>query len=461
MPLLNIKQSLNKSFLKLPINRGDFDKFQCNLSQLFDKINPDESEEFLKNLIADFLKNTYYHPDYFINTKGRNDLVIHHGKNSKSSVGVILETKKITNKTEMLKVDNLNTKALQELVFYFLKERIINNNLEIKHLIATNLYEWFIFDGQVFDKLFAQNKDFIKQFKEFTEGRLSGKNTDFFYQEIAKPFIAKIENEITFTYFDLRENTLTPNPSPFGRGENTLTPDPSPNGRGEKQRMFLPPSPVVQGSWGSEGHLISLFKIFSPEHLLKLPFGNDSNSLDKNFYNELLYIIGLTETKQGGKKLIERLQSDKRNKASLLENTITQITTLDKIYRLENIEQFGETEGEILFNISLELVITWINRILFLKLLEAQLITYNRNNKDYSFINLDKIKNYDDLNSLFFEVLACESQDRNQDVKSLFSHVPYLNSSLFEPTDLEHETLFISNLKEHKLPIFSGTVLKD
>lgn len=111
---------------------------------------------------------------------------------------------------------------------------------------------------------------------------------------------------------------------------------------------------------------------------------------------------------------------------------------------------------------ALELSITWINRILFLKLLEAQLITYNRGDQSYAFLNLDKIKNYDDLNSLFFQVLARKYDERNDDVKKTFEKVPYLNSSLFEPTELEHVTLFISNLKDDKaIPIISSTVLKN
>src|SRR5690606_14112382 len=124
--------------------------------------------------------------------------------------------------------------------------------------------------------------------------------------------------------------------------------------------------------------------------------------------------------------------------------------------------QFGNTQQERLFNVALELSITWINRILFLKLLEAQLITYHKGDKSYSFLNLDKIKNYDDLNSLFFQVLARKHDERNEDVKKIFEKVPYLNSSLFEPSDIEQVTLFISNLKDDKnIPIISSTVLKD
>jgi len=99
---------------------------------------------------------------------------------------------------------------------------------------------------------------------------------------------------------------------------------------------------------------------------------------------------------------------------------------------------------------------------LFLKLLEAQLITYHKGDKSYSFLSLDKIKNYDDLNSLFFQVLARKYDDRNQDVKKAFEKVPYLNSSLFEPTEIEQVTLFISNLKDDKtIPVISSTVLKN
>jgi tRNA1(Val) A37 N6-methylase TrmN6 len=73
-----------------------------------------------------------------------------------------------------------------------------------------------------------------------------------------------------------------------------------------------------------------------------------------------------------------------------------------------------------------------------------------------------RIQSYDDLNSLFFKVLARKSEERNSAISAAFSKVPYLNSSLFEPTDLEHSTLFISNLTDDRqLPIYGATVLKD
>ncbi|MEX2590628.1 MAG: Eco57I restriction-modification methylase domain-containing protein, partial [Chitinophagales bacterium] len=425
---LKPRKALNKAFLKVKPHRAEIEHFKSNLKQLLDRSNDTESEEFHKNLVTDFLKKTYYEPNHFINTKGRNDLVIHNGSKANSPVGVIVEAKKPTNKNEMLGKENINTKAFHELVLYYLRERIEHKNLEVRHLIATNIYEWFIFDASVFEKIFAQNKSLVKQFIDFNEGRLSGKTTDFFFREIAAPFIAALDQEIEFTYFDIRQYE-----KPL-RNENPK----------------------------DDNKLIALFKLLSPEHLLKLPFTNDSNSLDKRFYGELLHIIGLTETKHGGKKLIERNKVGNRNTGSLLENTIIQLDSLDKINRLEKPTQFGITHDERLFNVGLELSITWINRILFLKLMEAQLLTYHTGDNSFEFLSIKKIQNFDDLNSLFFQVLARKHAERNEDVKSLFEKVPYLNSSLFEPTNIEHNTLFISNLRDDKtIPIFNGTVLKD
>ena len=423
--ILPIK-ALNKAFLKVKVNRDNFAKFKHNLRRLLSHINEAESEEFHKNLVIQFLHETYYEGNYFINTKGRNDLVIHNGKNAKNTVGVILEAKKPTNQGEMVKVDNLNSKAFQELVLYFLRDRISGKNLEIKYLVATNVYEWFIFDAGTFEKTFAQNQELVKLFTDFEAGRLTGKKTEFFYKQIAEPAIEAIKDEITFTHFDIREY------------EQFLR-------NAEKQ---------------DDNQLISLFKLLSPEHLLKLPFANDHNSLDKTFYSELLHIIGLTETKAGGKKLIGRKKTD-RNIGSLIENAIDKLDSLDKISRLSKPEQFGDTYQDRLFNVGLELAITWVNRILFLKLLEAQLIKYHKTDKSFIFLHLSKLKNYDDLNDLFFSVLARKPQERNSILQNIFAKVPYLNSSLFELSELEHLTISISNLRDENLPIFSSSILKD
>ncbi len=421
------KQTLNKAFLKLRPLRMDIEVFKANLIRLLGKIDEIEREENQKTHIRDFIRDTYLADNFEINTKDSKDLVIHLGKSNKDKVGVIIEAKRPGNKSEMITKDNLNAKAMQELVLYYLRERITDKNLEIKHLIVTNIYEWFVFDANVFEKEFAQNKHLVKQFEDFAAKRLSGTNTQFFYDNIAKPAIDAIEGEIKFTYFDIREYDAI----------------------------------LRNDDKADDNQLISLYKLLTPEHLLKLPFANDSNTLDKGFYAELLHIIGLTETKDGGKKLIERKPTD-RNPGSLIENTITQLDSHDKLSRLKDLHQYGDNHQEQLFGVALDLVITWINRILFLKLLEAQLVSYNSGNKDYAFLNMELIKDFDDLDKLFFRVLARKVDERDAAVNKLFALVPYLNSSLFEMTELEHNAFPINGLEDNiAMPLYSGTVIKD
>lgn len=421
------RKSLNKAYLKVKPSRSDIELFKANLIKLIDGLDETESEEHNKNDLVTFLKSTFYQK-FYINTKGRNDLVIHNGSEAKSLAGVLIETKKPSNRSEMIRTDNLNAKAFHELILYYLRERITNHNLEIKHLVATNIYEWYIFDASLFEKMFAQNKTLVKQFTDFEEGRLSGNTTDFFYKQIAESFLSGLDSEMCFTYFNFREYD----------------------------------KPLRNDDKKDDSKLIALFKLLSPEHLLKLPFTNDSNSLDKAFYTELLHIIGLTETKEGSKKLIGRKKEGQRDPGSLIENAIVQIDSLDIINRLDKPSRFGETNQDRLFNVSLELAITWINRILFMKLLEAQLINYHKSDPSYVFLASEKVNGYDSLNSLFFRVLAKKTTERDPAVVKLFEKVPYLNSSLFEPTELERNTIFISNLQDDCLiPIHPGTVLKN
>ena len=273
------KQSLNKAFLKQRPLRNEIDLFKENLIRLLGKIDEIEREENQKNLIRDFLLNTYYKESNEINTKDNKDLVIHNGKTNKDSVGVIIEAKRPSNKNEMLTADKPNTKAFQELVLYYLRERIEEKNNDIKYLVATNIYEWYIFEASYFEKAFYRNKAFAKQYEDWRDGKKVTKDTTLFYNEIAKPFINALEDEIPCTHFDIRTY------------ETALK-------NADKE---------------ADKKLIQLFKILSPNHLLKVSFADDSNMLDEKFYKELLYIIGLEEAKEGSKFIIRRKLEDKRN----------------------------------------------------------------------------------------------------------------------------------------------------
>lgn len=102
-------------------------------------------------------------------------------------------------------------------------------------------------------------------------------------------------------------------------------------------------------------------------------------------------------------------------------------------------------------------MILWLNRILFLKLIESNLVRFN-DDKNLKFLNFKKIPDFDKLSELFFEILA---KGRSARKKSEFAYLPYLNSSLFEKQSIEN-TLEISNLNNDlKLNYYKNTVLKD
>lgn len=420
----NIAQSLNSAYVRLGASQLEIDIFKHNLADFFARFNENESEEYLKNLIADLLKNTWYKSKFEINTKDRKDLVIHNGKSAKDTVGVIIETKTIKS-TERITLQDANTKSLHELILYYFDEREAKKNIEVKYLIATTGYEWFVFDENDFDKIFYRNKDFTNLYNSKKEQK---KDNPFFYKQAAK-LIEEMENELPCTYFNLLNFKSLKN-----------------------DNEFLP-----------------LYKILSPPHLLKQPFANDSNSLNQEFYNELLHIMGLEEVKDGGKKIIIR-QTKTRHDGSLIENTINLLKVQNKLAQIPNLAEFGDTEEEQIFSVGLELVITWLNRILFLKLLEGQLIKYHNNSEKHipihtptpAFLHSKLIIDFNDLDELFFEVLALETHLRNQTVKEKYGNLPYLNSSLFEETELEHQTFHIHTLK-HRLgmPFYEQTVLKD
>jgi adenine-specific DNA-methyltransferase len=421
MKKINTRKALNPAYRKHKPLRKDVTNF---IEQLQDCINAvklsddnGESEEHTKSHFTTFFKTTFYANNY-INTKDRIDLAIYLEDKPTSDVGVIIEAKKPSNKSEFLKPDNLNRKALQELLLYYLRERLDNNNNNIKHLIATNGYEWYLFKSEDFYNYFFKNKALIKEYKDFRDGLKDTTKNELFYNEIAKKYIAEVEQDLPYVHLDFTKTNL---------------------------------------SKLQDGNLNTLYKIFSDVHILGRPFGNDSNQLNKTFYNELLHIIGLEEVKDKGKKVINRKTEKDRDYASLLENTIFHLEDRDYLSNIKSIPNGVDKP----FNAGLDLCLTWVNRILFLKLLESQLLTYHQNDEKYKFLNANFINGFDDLNDLFFSALAKEEAQRHPKYKDKYKDIPYLNSSLFERNTLEDEAFEISALNNDEIAIYSGTVLKD
>ncbi len=107
------------------------------------------------------------------------------------------------------------------------------------------------------------------------------------------------------------------------------------------------------------------------------------------------------------------------------------------------------------------LLIAWNNRILFLRLLESLLISFEHFKNP--FLTTENFKDFNALNTLFFEVLAKKNNERLKEIKEdkILQKIPYLNSSLFDKTPLELKGCEIKLLDNKKLEIYKNSVLKN
>lgn len=427
------KKSVNSAFLKLPVPIEKMESFKLSLKNLYSKRNLTQDEEYHKGEIWNFLRKIF-EPDYSVQVNRPIDLCIFNGNTASAKPAVIIEAKSPTNVAEMFSAEHPNVKSLQELVYYFMLEYVYSGNREIKWLAITNFDEWYFFDVKDFIRYFGnKTKPIYDQFLKFKANQMSGNKTSDFYNDIAKPaiddFLKSCDINVVHFSLDVIANEVKQS-NAVCYSERTL--EPKAIGKVEGTKKLLP-----------------LYKFLSPETLLAKPFANDSNSLDRNFYAELLHIIGLEEVKEdkGSKKVIRRKKPANRDKASLLESAI---------YQLED-DFPNKEECEAM---ALRLCITWVNRLLFLKLVESQILMYQKGDASYRFMSTDKIVNFDELNIFFFKVLGKKIEDRDEDVLKRYPNVPYLNSSLFEPTE-DEKHLKIRGIPDAQMEIFNKTVLKD
>ena len=297
------------------------------------------------------------------------------------------------------------------MVLYYIREEIQKKNTDVKHLIITNCWEYFIFEKKLFYQLFAKDRKFVQNILNADTG---GDNTDYIYNAIIKPKVEEIESKLQFTYLDLK------------RFEKNIGSEDILNNK----------------------YFVSAYKLFSPVHLLKQPFKSDHNTLNKNFYKELLYIMGVEEIVDKETHKIIRLKENKQD-YSLLEQTYAKLEDYSSV-----------TDEEKRFETALGLVLIWVNRILFLKLLESQLKSFNIDT-DVKFLNTEHINDYDGLNDLFFKVLAKPLKERSKELDMQFPNVPYLNSSLFEMSKIEETYFAVSGIRLGEMEIYKQTVLKD
>ena len=334
-------QALDLAFRRQKPTRAQLDDFLLAQQTLLASINPAQSEEHLKKGITDFLAHPgVLGPGHYLNVTKRRDLVIRTGPREADAIGVIVEVKKATDakghvNRDMVTPADLNRKAFHELLLYYLEDREDKSGNDLRRLVITSGVEWFIFDAQDFRRLFWDNTELLKSFRSWAAKTKADDRTKFFYNDIAKDFLAKTDDVLPFTYVDLRQE----------------------------------PAPAETG-------LINRSKLFQAPHLLKAPFAQDANTLNRAFYEELLYLIGLEEVKDKSRKLIKRVAPAEREHAgSLLRNTLDRLEAEDLLSNIPLAERsaYGATHPERLFAVALELCLTWVNRLLFLKLLEGQL----------------------------------------------------------------------------------------
>ena len=388
-------------------------KFKEALSNHLPPKPDDDPESNYVDNVKSLLEDTFYKgKNKIAQRKGVNtDLNIFEDNTTSSSPVVLIEMKKPSEKNEMLSKDDLNRKALHELVLYYLTEFVDNDNNAIRWLIASNGYDWFVFDETLFRELFYTPK-FEREYRKVKPDgpKLNKEKTKAFYAYVAKEIEGKrLTDKMSCIYFSLKD-------------------------------------------WDkmSNQKLSTICKLLSPYFLLGKR-RHDANDMNDKFYRELLYIIGLEEKSKNGNTIIQRLPEDRREAGSLIESTMSWLVA------------YSELTEDKKYDAALELVLTWVNRLLFIKLVESQVVSFNsyEEPEKHSFFNKDKIKIFRHIDDLFFKVLALPKNQRDEEVNNIFSEVPYLNSKLFECTSLEHHLTNISVLKVQKMNPYKDTVITD
>ncbi|EAK7341360.1 class I SAM-dependent DNA methyltransferase, partial [Campylobacter coli] len=406
------KEFLNPYYRKKPILEAELNEFIKALKDYKTSLEnnlKNNEDSLVANALSKFFENLHFECEIKSIHKGNSgmDLALKKDK----QIQVIVEAK-LPHSKEFFSQSKPNCKALHECILYYLRERKALNS-SLKHIIITDFYRFYIFKADLFEELFNKNKYFKEAFENFeSKNSLFKGNTDEFYKECEKLLSSE-------KYLD----SIT---------RKDLFDEPSLKG------VFIDIKPILEQEKPSFSKLKPLFKIFHKDFLLSEFNPNDANSLNNAFYKELLYILGLCESKQNSKLIIAKSQESKEEQGTFY-------TAINSKLEEENFETI------------LKLLILWLNRILFLKLIESNLVRFN-DDKNLKFLNFKKIPDFDKLSELFFEVLAKEKSTRK---KSEFAYLPYLNSSLFEKQSIEN-TLEISSLSNDlKLFYYKNTVLKD
>lgn len=428
LKFLALNDFFSPLYEKKPILQGEFEDFKRTFATYKANLNAnaEQNEDALvANALAPFLQGLQFKTSIKAKQEGKSEVDLILLKNGE--ISVLVEAKKPENSKEFFSPQNVNCKALAECILYYLRQRNANGggggfnyenlgskspNSSIKFIIITNFYDFYIFKAREFERLFATNKHFITLYTNFTNpNSLFKGNTDEFYKETSK-----LLNSPEY----LKSISQDAHEKPSLKG------------------FHLNLKPILAQDKADFKSLKPIFKAFHKDFLLDEFNPNDANSLNSAFYEELLYILGLCEVKESSKLLIKPSSQS----ANTLYNAILAKLSQDK-QDFERVMSF---------------VVLWLNRILFLKLIEANLVRFN-DDESLKFLNPNKVRNFKALSQLFFEILAKKPKDR---ANSTLDYLPYLNSALFQKQAIEREILDISALDDSAtLPYFAKTQIKD
>ncbi|GAA8252704.1 class I SAM-dependent DNA methyltransferase [Helicobacter pylori] len=362
------------------------ENFEKEINSLLENALRRNDEEFQKNEINKFLGKIY---GYDCNTNEKVDSAIY----VDGEVRVLIEVKALNNKTEFPKNrENPLSKAFCQMVFYFLEEIEKEKNNSLKHTIICNVHEFFLFDCRDLLLLFQKDKRIKKFYDSYAKKEGTDSSKPKFYEDLEQYLQKDFQGKLPYTYFNLNDDFK---------------------------------------------ELPLIYQVLSHEVLLKQRKTLDANTLNKDFYEELLYILGLEEQNEKGKTLI---------KPSHTQNSLSD--ALKKCYNNLDDEEV------------MALLIAWNNRILFLRLLESLLISFEH--FENPFLTTENFKTFNALNTLFFEVLAKKNSERLKEIKEdkILQKIPYLNSSLFDKTPLESNGHEIKSLNNYPLEFHSKSILK-
>jgi len=387
--------------------------FKESILTLKSNLENTEKERQVESKLEPFFHRLGYSERCVIAQKDSIDLAIK--SNEIEDIKVIIEVKSLQNASQMISANTPNKKALWELIYYFYRE-FYHGNKYVTNLIATDGLRWLIFDAKKFYKVFIRNCKLYESFEKDCKYAQYQFTSEDFYKK-AEKFLEDCEETLDCAVIDL--TTISES-----------TPDKK---------------------------IIQLCKIFSTEFLLKKVEEKDANDIDRNFYQELLHIIGLEEQTDKNSKTVYIRRKKNPDEGSLIELTIHRLKTYG-IHNV-NLEDYGKNKEEQTFNIALELCLMWVNRLLFLKLLETQIIQSKPESK--KFMTFENMNSFDKLFDMFFDVLGTPFAERKKTLQQKYPQVPFLNFSLFELSSLEDNTVKIAALSsDDLLPFYSKTVLK-